>query len=516
MRFCSSLAFVLTFLYVIPAHTAVAPKASPKPKAPAPLTVYPACPCYLIAGSGDGRTRVDCAVAISGKARAGSRLVLDVLRGEGSILQTSAVDASTGEVVGCNLSVPVAQTGTFKIAARLLDAGGKELARGETDLQVVPREESRVEIGPDGFLRIKEKPNFPIGMYSAGHFEEMGKAGFTATHSYSITTGEAQDLINPTDINLKRLLDNTASDGMRMMVELPRKAIEKGQWAQVRRRIETFKHHPGLLCWGSEERVARGLTKLTNIVTLYHLVHELDPDHPLVLGDTKDVIKKFQNDRRDFFPDQAMDVGIWWWYPIPLKEADDNGLDKKSNGLLNPPQWLTTTISKKPLWIAIQAYEHKTKDGRYPTPAEYRCMAYLSIINGVKGLFFYTGSGQKDFEGKPAGLLNKLSESGWDYVQKLARELHEFSPVVMAPKCGQNFTISPTNAPVEFTAREMDGKVYLIAANKSPKPQPVKFSGSALAGKKAEVMYEEHRVSIQGNTFSDEFSPLGVHVYRLD
>ena len=112
-----------------------------------------------------------------------------------------------------------------------------------------------------------------------------------------------------------------------MMVELPRKAIEKAQWQQVRRRILTFRHHPGLLCWGSEERVARGECPLANIAALYRLVHELDPGHPLVLGDTKDVIQKLQVDRRDFFPDACMDAGIWWWYPIPLKGPDGNGLD---------------------------------------------------------------------------------------------------------------------------------------------------------------------------------------------
>src|SRR5205823_4413377 len=159
---------------------------------------------------------------------------------------------------------------------------------------------------------------------------------------------------------------------------------------------------------------------LKNIAPLYRLMHELDPNHPFVLGDTKDVIKKLQKDRRDFFPDECMDAGIWWWYPIPLKDADGNGLEgnEKSGGLLAGPSWLTTTTSKKPLWIAIQAYQRPKKDARYPTPAEYRCLAYLSVINGVKGLFFYTGSGQKDYEGKPAGLLNKLSESHWDYVQK--------------------------------------------------------------------------------------------------
>ena len=518
MRSYCWLIFALILLHAFTGKAAAPPKTATKPREIPPLTLYPACPCYHIAGTENGRTRVDCSIAVPRTARTGLHLVLDLAHEGGNTIQTAAVDASKSDLVGCELSVPVQQPGSFKITARLMDRSGKQLAKAETDVEVIARDESRVELGPDGLLRIKGQPNFPIGMYSAGHYEEMGKAGFTATHSYAITTGEANDLINPTDAHLKQLLDNTAANGMRMMVELPRKAIEKAQWPQVRRRIETFRHHPGLLCWGSEERVARGLTRLTNIVTLYHLVHELDPDHPLVLGDTKDVIQKFKDDRRDFFPDQAMDVGIWWWYPIPLKDLDGNGLDgrEKSNGLLNPPKWLTTTISKKPLWIAIQAYEHKTKDGRYPTPEEYRCMAYVSIINGVKGLFFYTGSGQKDIEGKPAGLLNKLSESHWDYVQKLARELRELSPVFMAPPSKSKLSVSPPDSPLEFTTRELEGKVFLIAANKSMRQQTARFSGPAIAGKRAVVLYETHPVAVQGDSLADEFGPLGVHVYRLE
>jgi len=265
----------------------------------------------------------------------------------------------------------------------------------------------------------------------------MGKAGFNTTQSYAITIGDTNDLINATDVRLKQLLDNSWSNGMRMMVELPRKPIEKAQWQQISRRILTFRHHPGLLCWGSEERVARGLTPLTNMATLYRLVKELDPDHPLVLGDTKDKIQKLQTDRRDFFPDPCMDAGIWWWYPIPIRPAQTNALEgqeKTADLQLQPPSWLTTTISKKPLWIAIQSYQHPTKDARFPTPAEYRCMAYISIISGVKGIFFYTGSGQKDFEGKPAGLFNKPTEGHWDYVKSLVHELREFSPTIMSPK----------------------------------------------------------------------------------
>jgi hypothetical protein len=259
-------------------------------------------------------------------------------------------------------------------------------------------------------------------------------------------------------------------------------------------------------------------TSVRQKTDLCRLVHELDLDHPLVLGDTKDVIQKLQDDRSDFFPDACMDAGIWWWYPIPLKNADGNGLDgrDKSAGLLKPPPWLTTTISKKPLWIAIQSYQHPAKDARFPTPAEYRCMAYLSIINGVKGLWFYTGSGQKDYLGKPSGLFNKPEEGHWDYVQKLVGELREFSPVIMAPPASAKPALTPADAPVEFATRELDGKLYLIAANKSDHPQSVRFSGPALTGKHSQVLYETHKAEIEGDSLADEFVAFRVHVYKLE
>jgi hypothetical protein len=482
------------------------------------LVLYPACPCYHVVASGEAETRVDATVNLNPAQRTGLRFIAELTDATEKVLQTETVDASKCETVGLKLRVPVSAPGTFTINARLVDRAGKEVAKVSTEVGVRPHEESRVETGANGFFRVAGKPEFPIGMYSCGHFEEMGKAGFNGTHNYGITTGEAKDTINPNEAQVKRLLDTAMANGMRMMVELPRKAIEKAQWAQVRRRIETFRHHPGLLCWGSEERVARGEAPLSNIATLYRLIHELDPDHPFVLGDTKDIIQKFKDDRSDFFPDPYMDAGIWWWYPIPLKDADGNGLDgrEKSAGLLQSPPWLTTTISKKPLWIAIQSYQHPAKDARFPTPVEYRCMAYLSIINGVKGLWFYTGSGQRDFQGKPSGLLNKPEEGHWDYVQKLVSELHEFSPIIMAPQASSKPKVSPPDAPIEFTTRESNGTFYVIAANKSVHPQTVRVASPAFASKHAQVLYETHSATIEGDSLKDEFDAFGVHIYKIE
>jgi hypothetical protein len=143
-------------------------------------------------------------------------------------------------------------------------------------------------------------------------------------------------------------------------------------------------------------------------------------------------------------------------------------------------------------------------------------MAYLSIINGVKALWFYTGSGQKDYYGKPAGLLNKPEEAHWDYVQKLVGELREFSPIIMAPASAAKLTLSPADAPVEFALRESNGKLYLLTANKSDRPQSVRFTGSPLAGRQAKVLYETHSAVMNADTLADDFSPFAVHLYELN
>ncbi|HSU52554.1 MAG TPA: hypothetical protein VLT36_00685 [Candidatus Dormibacteraeota bacterium] len=490
--------------------------ATPKPEPP--LFLYPACPCYHLKGIGSGDTRLDAKVNPPESATA-LRVTFDVSDSNGKVIQNASANVSKPGFVGVNIRVPVQALAAFNVRARLLDSAGKELASATTDIHVAPREQSDVRLGSDGYLRVAGQPEFVLGMYSAGHFDQMGKAGFNATHSYAITTGEADEPINPTDNRVKQLLDNSWTNGMRLMVELPRKAIEKASWDQVRRRIETFRYHPGLLCWGSEERVARGVAPLTNIATLYKIVHELDPARPLVLGDTKDKIAKFKTDRRDFFPDPYMDAGIWWWYPIPLKEPDANGLDgreQSAGAMLNPPAWLTTTISKRPLWIAIQSYQHPSKDARFPTPAEYRCMAYISIINGVKGLWFYTGSGQKDYLGKPAGLLNKMEEGHWDYVKNLVGELKEFSPVIMAQPSAGKVSLSPPDAPIEFTTRELGAKLFLLTANKSEKAQTATFKSPALIGKHATLLYESRKANVTGDSLGDSFEPFAVHLYRFE
>gem|GEM_PF-1335349 len=481
----------------------------------APLTVYPACPCYHVVGEGDGSTRVDVQINLHPDRLHGAKLVVRVTDSTGNELDAASVDASRGGFVGHVFKVPVGSEGDFLAAVKLLDADGVEVGGGQADVHVRPRSASQVIMCADGYPIVNGKPEFPLGLYSAGRFPEMSEAGFSFNHSYQIVTGDADSPINPNDVRLKDLLDRSAEAGLRMMVELPRKAIEQGKWEQVRRRIETFRNHPGLGFWGSEERVARGEGPLKNIAGVYRIVKEMDPNHPFVLGDTRDVITNLMKDRSFFFPESMMDVGIWWYYPIPMEPNPEAPASAKKDLTFTPPTWLTQYTGQKPLWIAIQCYKQPRIDGRYPTRAEYRQMCYMPIVHGAKGVAFYTGSGQPDYYKKPSGILNNPEEGDWEYVKQLIREMRDLNPVLTARTVDGLIDKTPADAPVDFIVKDVDGEVVMIAVNRAKKRIGMSFAGPGVTGARVEVHGENRTLPAKDNAFTDTFEPYAVHIYML-
>jgi hypothetical protein len=195
-------------------------------------------------------------------------------------------------------------------------------------------------------------------------------------------------------------LDNSHANGMRAIMLIPRQLLFAENWDGVRRRVRMFRNHPGLLAWDEEEGLARGDIKIDVLAKLRSVLREEDPHHPLMVGDAKDVIGRIEKERRDFFPLPYMDLGMWWWYPIPLATgASPNALEgdegKPGTNELVPPSWLVNRNTDKPLWAGVQSYKKspdKVPGARYPNPTEYRAQAYIALLDGAKGLMWYGGS----------------------------------------------------------------------------------------------------------------------------
>lgn len=242
----------------------------------------------------------------------------------------------------------------------------------------------------------------------------------------------------------------------------------------------------------------------------------MDPNHPFVLGDTRDVITKLKVDRSFFFPESLMDVGIWWYYPIPMEANPDEPAPAKKRDLtFIPPSFLTNYTGDKPLWIAIQCYKQPRIDGRYPTRAEYRQMCYMPIVYGAKGIAFYTGSGQLDYYKKASGILNNPEQGDWEYVKQLIREMRDLDSVLTAATVSGKIAKAPADSPVDFIVKDRGDALAVIAVNRAKKTIKMRFAGVGITGSEVSVHNENRTVRVTGDAFTDVFDPYAVHIYMI-
>ena len=273
-----------------------------------------------------------------------------------------------------------------------------------------------------------------------------------------------------------------------------------------------FKNHPALIAWDEEEGIARGDLSPDDLKKVVQIVHEEDPNHPILIADSREEIEKI-TDRSNFFPIAQMNLGMWWWYPIPPRGRGTflNGDDETSGMELTPPSFLIKRNTPKPVWVGVQAYDKEGEDptfktARYPTSAEYRAQAYIAIISGAKGLMWYGGS-------VAGGIYQDPKAGHWDDLKKLVAELHEMIPVFLSPTIPSP-DFDPVSAPISVMRKHTDHGDVLLAANRDAKPVDITFHLSASDGNIA-VMNENRIIDLHTGKITDHFEPYAVHVYRL-
>jgi hypothetical protein len=476
---------------------------------PPPLTMQPISPTHWCIE--DGHATIDgmLDVALEQKQMESATAKLAVVDANGkTVLERTRDKALVDGHNAFQLVLPDLPIGSYRIVSTIKPQDGEEV-RGEQDWQIIPRRLAEVTINSDGYCVYDGKPIFGIGIYNGGaHVKEMGESGFTVNHAYNAVNVEIGE--PPNDVGAKQFMDSTQANGMKAMFLIPRGLVFHGDWDGFRRRIRMFKNHPALLCWDEEEGLARGDMKMDALVKMRQIIREEDPHHPIMIGDMKDVGTRLP-DRSDIFPIEQMDMGQWWWYPLPLKERNDTGLelegDKFGNGgELVPPAFLTSHKTSKPIWVGIQAYKKGDKS-RYPTAIEYRAQAYLSIIHGAKGVMWYGGS-------VTGGIYLNLEEGHWDDLKKLAGELHEMSPVFMAKDLDAP-SVEPKDALIGTAIKRDGDRVVLLACNRSTRAVDVTMRSKEIQNGDVEVLFEKRSLKPQSEVLKDHFEPLDVHVYQI-
>jgi hypothetical protein len=476
-----------------------------------PLVALPPIPTHWVIEDGNPRLAGEVDLAVPKNQLEGGVLTARLLDAGGTERARWSSEGK-GVVDGVNafsLSAGAMKPGEYKLAVELKPRRGEAL-RAERAWSIIPRSKARVTLNADGYPVYDGKAIFPLGVFNGGgKMKEMGEAGFTVTHAYNSV--EAEEAGRLDDNRAMEFLDRTHANSMKAVMLVPRELVFNEDWDGVRRRVRMFRNHPGLLAWDEEEGLARGDMKIDVLAKLREVLREEDPHHPLMVGDSKDVIGRIEKTRRDFFPLEHMDLGMWWWYPIPLATAakpdaleGDEG--KPGTDELAPPSWLVNRNTDKPLWAGVQSYK-KPKNGRYPNPTEYRAQAYIALIHGAKGLMWYGGS-------VTGGAYLNVEESNWEYLKKLAREMNDMGPVFMG-KTLDAPRFSPPTAPISVMLKNAGGRTVLIAANRGGKRIEVTFDSPAIPAGAAKVLHENRDVSTGAGKLADPFEPYAVRVYEL-
>ncbi len=478
-------------------------------KVPPPLVLQPPTPTHWVVEDGEPRLGGELEVALGAEERKTASLVVrlqdaagvDVPQAHGP-LRMPVPDGT----VEFEWKLPEVPPGAYRLVAELTQGGGKALTAAQA-WGVIPRAKARVTVNADGHLEAEGKVLFPLGMFNnVAKAEESAAAGFNVAHTYNaarVTPGA-----RPDDRRLFDTMARVGQAGMRMLLLVPGRLAEAGDWDGFRRRIRMFRNHPALLAWDEEEGLARGDLKIDHLRRIRQILREEDPNHPFMVGDASDVVGRVRG-KPEFFPAECMDLGMWWWYPFPLKVRAGDALQGEEAAPameLQPPAFLGAGRGK-PVWIGVQSYKKPGEGDRYPTPEEYRVQAYLGLIHGAKGLMWYGGS-------VTGGLYLSTEEGRWDELKKLVTEIRGMEDVFLAP-AGPAPVVEPVTAPVSAALRLPSGRKILLAANRRPDPVEAVFLLPGLPDAEAKVRNENRTVRIEGGRLRDRFGPLDVHVYEL-
>ncbi len=327
---------------------------------------------------------------------------------------------------------------------------------------------------------------FPIGIYGVPlkYLDVIREAGFN-----SICLGGDH-------VSIKKSYSLALKKGLNLLLGVPSDLNNKDSQDL----IIGFRNQAGILGWYLRDEPEIWLFPPAHLWELKRYIKSLDPTHPSLITLVR--AKKAE----DY--GECADIIMVDPYPIPRR----------------PVTWLSDSIDKvkrlfpyKPVWAVIQAFdwsafpygEEKRDWGRDPTYEEERCLTYLAIIHGARGLFYYT------FKSKNYFIMERKKH--WHEVKKVIKELNNIYPIIVSPTIfpAEDVAYSKDKA-IHYIIKGLKHKLYLFCVNVTPhfKDAILQLPDICLNGKAKEI-FQKSTLSIKKGLLKTSFSPYQVQIYEI-
>ncbi len=336
-----------------------------------------------------------------------------------------------------------------------------------------------------GTLLHRGKPFFPIGIYhprNYAYYKAGGKTNGieTAKESYALIAANGFNAIQGSSTHnlddLGRDLDLAHEHGLVVDVPLYANGRVAANLPNSLEKVARYKDHPAVLNWKISDEPDIRPEIVNEVPDVYYALKEADPDTPIeVTLATDHTLDSWAN---------FMDIVQIDRYPVPGGEltavSDFSRLAARSKA-----PWQNLSYVVQCGW---------SKDlSNQPTVAQARSMVYLALIEGAKGIWWYS-----------------MYDPGWDLtrtplwpeMKAINEEIRKLSePLMLGEKVD---AVKSSNAGVHCRAVKHDGKLYLLVTN----PQDVAQSTTlALA---------DQQVNAEGTTLEGKSVSANEGVVTLE
>jgi hypothetical protein len=157
----------------------------------------------------------------------------------------------------------------------------------------------------------------------------------------------------------------------------------------------------------------------------------------------------------------------------------------------------------RPYMTVLQFFKF-TSQGRWPTRQELRNHAWMAIVEGAKGLWWWS-LGDNALLAVCSGWCAEKTQH-MDDLKALVNEIATLEPVLLADDAATALTSNSNATAIKTKAKVVNGKGYLFAYNYTNATQTATFGWNTAPGT-VTVNAENRTITASGSSFSDSFAP---------
>lgn len=382
-------------------------------------------------------------------------------------VQVSAVLRSpAGEAVDCQvlaglepgdrlLRAGALPAGEYSLRVSATDDGGATVS---ADAQIVVLGARRVMFDEHHRTIVDGQVIFPVGIYfpAPSRWEEVRRTGFNSMY-WLLPIGwgcEAERVADTRDEEYRVLQRRAEEVGLLNLVHLKPDDYQT--------RVPELSASPSTLAWYIWDEPDLSTPGTDRMAEWYDELRALDPEHPVLLCSGGQAYAPY------------CDVYMTSGYPCgkhPLDLVAD--MADLARSLVH---------DQKPAWLALWAYGGYEGGPPLPTPAELRCITWLALAHGHRGVWYYayyTGAvgGEKTLEDYP---------EVWASFEPLLTDLRKVEGFLLAPDGPPSLSVTATdpaqNSMLHALERQVEGRPTLLLVNDQEDPLAVTVTCGAMAG----------------------------------